>query len=178
MGGVAGLRDAAAIRLIASFEAFKGLLVLAAGFGLLHALHHDLRHLAMELIRHVHVDPDGHLSHLFLQRIDQLQHANLVGLFAAAIAYVALRFAEAAGLWFGKAWGEWLGALSGAIYLPIEILHLVERPGFGVAAIFAFNAAVVAYLARRLWLRRMGGTGGTGRADRGLSKPSGGRSDR
>ncbi|MFT4100612.1 MAG: DUF2127 domain-containing protein [Burkholderiaceae bacterium] len=148
--------EVAAVRLIAAFEALKGLLVLAAGFGLLHSLNHDLRHAAEQLIRHVHLDPDNHLSRLFLQRIDQLQHANLVGLFAAAIAYALLRFAEAAGLWFGKSWGEWLGALSGAIYLPIEIMHLVERPGLGVAAVFAFNAAVVFYLARRLWRRRAG----------------------
>ncbi|MFT3802969.1 MAG: DUF2127 domain-containing protein [Burkholderiaceae bacterium] len=163
--GGQGRDDVAAIRLIASFEALKGLLVLAAGFGLLHALHHDLRHVAEQLIRHVHVNPDNHLSHLFLQRIDQLQHANLVGLFVAAIAYVVLRFAEATGLWLGRSWGEWLGALSGAIYLPIEIMHLVERPGVGVAVVFAFNAAVVFYLATRLWRRRAAGhaQGRTGR---------------
>lgn len=158
----------ATVRLIASFEALKGLLVVAAGFGLLHLLHHDLRHAAEALIRHVHIDPDARLSQVFLQRIDQLQYANLIGLFAAAIAYVALRFAEAAGLWFGKAWGEWLGALSGAIYLPIEIAHLVERPAWGVAVVFAFNAAVIVYLAMRLWRRRaqMAPDVSTGHTDR------------
>jgi hypothetical protein len=39
--------------------------------------------------------------------------------------YASIRFVEAYGLWHELAWSEWFGAISGSIYLPIEVYELV-----------------------------------------------------
>jgi uncharacterized membrane protein (DUF2068 family) len=70
-----------------------------------------------------------------------------------ASAYIALRFIEATGLWLNKAWGEYLGALSGGIYIPFEVVHFIDEPSWMNAFIVALNAIIVAYLAYALWRR-------------------------
>jgi uncharacterized membrane protein (DUF2068 family) len=45
---------------------------------------------------------------------------------AGSLLYAALRFAEAFGRWRGRRWAQWLGAASGAIYVPFEVVELLE----------------------------------------------------
>jgi uncharacterized membrane protein (DUF2068 family) len=70
-----------------------------------------------------------------------------------ALAYIGVRFLEAWGLWRGKTWAEWLGALSGALYIPLEIAHLVHRTNLINAAVLLANLAIVCFLAWQLWQR-------------------------
>ena len=67
------------------------------------------------------------------------------------MAYALLRFAEAYALWSGRRWGEWLAALSGAIYVPLEVYELMRRASAIKAAALVLNAAVVAYMCYMLW---------------------------
>ena len=143
-----------ALRAIAAFEALKGLLALGAMLGLLGLLHHDLHQLAVDLIGHIGLDPDGRYPTLLLHYVDLLQDTNLRTLVLAALAYVAVRWAEAWGLWRGRSWGEWLGALSGALYVPFELRHLLHKPGITSAAVLLLNVAVVLFLAWELWRER------------------------
>ena len=143
-----------ALRTIAVFEAVKGVLALVASVGLLSLLHRDLHHLATTLIGHIGLDPGGRYPGLLMHYADVLQDANLRSLMWIAGAYVAVRLTESWGLWFGRRWGEWLGALSGAIYLPFEWRHLIHKPGLGSAAVLLLNLAVVAFLAWELWTER------------------------
>jgi len=66
---------------------------------------------------------------------------------ATALAYSILRFAEAYGLWYAKAWAEWIALVSGALYLPFEIYKLVHRLSTFHIAVLAVNLAVVLYMA-------------------------------
>jgi uncharacterized membrane protein (DUF2068 family) len=143
-----------ALRAIAMFEAVKGALALAACLGLLSLLHHDLHHLATVLISRVGLDPGAHYPTLLLHYADVVQDANLRTLVLGAAAYIAVRWAEAWGLWFGHSWGEWLGALSGAVYVPFEVRHLLHTPTFSSAAVLLLNLAVVAFLGWELWSER------------------------
>jgi len=142
-----------ALRSIAVFEAFKGIAALGAGLGLLSLLHHDLHHLAIELIGHFHLDPASHYPTIILRYADALQDANLRSLVALGIGYVILRLVEAYGLWFETSWGEWLAALSGALYIPFELRHLLYRPTAIGAAVLIGNLFVVGFLAHQLWHR-------------------------
>ena len=69
-------------------------------------------------------------------------------------AYSAIRLAEAYGLWRDRAWAEWLAAVSGAVYLPLEISHLLHSTTWINAGVLALNLAVVAYMVVRLRRRR------------------------
>jgi uncharacterized membrane protein (DUF2068 family) len=143
-----------ALRAIAMFEAIKGVAALAAVAGLLDLMHHDVRHLAMELIGHFGLNPDAHYPSILLHYADLLPGANVHSLVILAFGYVLVRLLEAYGLWNDRAWGEWLCAVSGGLYLPIEIGHLMHRPSFINAAVLAGNALMVGFLAYQLWRRR------------------------
>ena len=139
-------------RLVALFEAFKGLLVLAAGFGLLAVLHRDLQQLAEELVGHFHLNPASGTPRIFLELAARVSDVRLWVLALLAFAYASLRLAEAWGLWRGRRWAEWLAVASGAIYVPIEIYELVSGTSWIKAATLAANLAIVAYMGRMLWL--------------------------
>lgn len=144
-----------ALRAIAGFEALKGVVALAAVLGFLSLLHQDLHHIAASLIGHVGLDPGARYPAIILKDIDQLLSANRRTLLLTVAAYVFVRLLEAYGLWNERRWGEWLGALSGALYVPFEIRHLIHSPSIATAAVVVINMAVVGYLAWQL--RQRGG---------------------
>lgn len=135
-----------ALRAVALMEAVKGLIVFAAGFGLLALLHRDVRRIAESLVTRLHIDPDQHYAGIFLAAASRVTDARLWGFAALALLYTAVRWAEAYGLWFGRRWAAWLGAASGAIYVPAEIYEFVHKPSAIKVATLVFNVAVVAYL--------------------------------
>jgi uncharacterized membrane protein (DUF2068 family) len=142
-----------ALHAIAIFEATKGLAALAGLIGVLDLLHHDARAALMTLIGRFGLNPEGHYPSLLLHYADLLPETNVQMLVALGSAYIALRFVEASGLWLGKAWGEYLGAFSGGIYIPFEVVHWMREPSWMNAFIVALNAAIVGYLAHALWQR-------------------------
>lgn len=147
-------RQRSALHGIAIFETIKGVAALAASFGLLGLVHHDLRHLAVALIGHFHLPAEARYPALFLHYADVLQDANLRNLVLLAWGYAAIRLAEGYGLWRDRAWAEWLAALSGGLYLPFEAIHLAHRPNLINALVLTGNLVVVVYMVWRL--RRRG----------------------
>ena len=145
-----------ALRAIAAFEALKGVAALAASLGFVGLLHHDLHHLVASLIGHIGLKPGDRYPAMVLTDIDQLLSADLRPLLLAATAYVLVRFTEAYGLWKDRWWGEWLGALSGALYIPFELWHFAHHPSVASAAVALTNMAVVGFLGQQLWRRRQG----------------------
>ena len=141
------------LRAIALFEAVKGLAALAAGIGLLGLLHHNIHQLAVALLWRFHLDPALPYPAILLHYADLLSAIDLRTLAPVALAYIAVRFAEAWGLWRGKIWAEWLGALSGALYIPLEVAHLVHRTTLINAAVLLANVLIVGFLAFQLWRR-------------------------
>lgn len=138
---------------IAAFEAIKGLAAFAAVVGVLDLMHHDVRHLAIELIGRFHLNPEAHYPSVLLHYADLLPGADLHSLFLLASGYIAMRLLESYGLWNNYAWGEWLGALSGGIYLPFEFNHLLHRPSLITGLVLASNIFLVAFLTFQLWRR-------------------------
>ena len=144
----------AGLRTIAGYEAAKGLLVLLAGMGLLGLVHRDVQEAGEELVRHFHLSPSSHYPHIFLELTARVTDAWLWGLAAGSLLYASLRFLEAFGLWHGRRWAEWLGAGSGAIYVPFEIAGLYEGITPLRLASLALNLLIVGYLLHLLWQRR------------------------
>jgi uncharacterized membrane protein (DUF2068 family) len=142
------------LRAIASVEAIKGCVAIIAGLGLLSLVHHDLHHLAEVPIGHIGLDPGAHYPALILHDLDSLAPVRLTSLLGLAAGYATVRFAEAYGLWHERPWGEWLGALSGALYVPFELRHWLHGPTTIGAAVIAVNLAVVGFLGWQLWRRR------------------------
>lgn len=143
-----------AMQAVALMEAVKGVVVLGAGFGLLALLHHDVRQVALSLVTRLHIDASEHYAGVFLDAAEHVTDARLWGAAGLAVLYSVIRLAEGYGLWFGHRWGAWLGAFSGALYVPIEVYELWHKPSWIKAATLTFNVGVVAYLVWSLYRGR------------------------
>lgn len=148
------MKGRSAIRAIALLEALKGLLAVAAASGLLLLLHKDIADFALRLVRHAHLNPAAHYPSIFIHAADNLQDSRLLLIAGGAAAYSLLRFAEAYGLFHEKAWAEWLAAVSGAIYVPFELLGLIHTPNPLHAVLLAINFGIVWLMIRELKGRR------------------------
>ncbi|WP_149195531.1 DUF2127 domain-containing protein [Luteimonas suaedae] len=143
----------ASLRTIAMFEWAKGGAALLLASGLLALgpgrLHHVLEHLAARLHIGRTQGPfawiDRHVDHRDLDIV-----AMLCGL------YAAFRLVEGWGLWRNMDWAIWLGLLSVAAYLPLDVLAAIRHPGISSSALLVFNLAVAAILAVRLEIHRPG----------------------
>jgi len=152
---LARLRPAAssapiAIRSVALLEAFKGLLVLLGGLGILALFHRNVHDAAVELIRHAHLNPASHYPTIFLDAASQISDSRLWLYALGAACYSSLRLAEAYGLWLSKAWAEWLAASSGAIYVPFEFVELVRTSSLLSLLILTVNLLVVVLMLQAL----------------------------
>ncbi len=144
----------AELRLVAVFELAKGLLVLAAGLGLLAFVHRDVEEVAGELLLHLHLNPASRIPGIFLALAHRIASIDLWLLALGAAVYATVRIAEGYGLWFDREWAEWLGAGSGMLYVPFEIYELTKGVTLLKVATFAINLLIVAVLVDALWRRR------------------------
>lgn len=135
----------AGLRAVASFEAAKGISVLALGI-LLIFMHTHAEDYASSLLFHLHIDPDRRLAHALLDAAVTVTDARLLTIALAAISYATVRFVEAWGLWNRRVWAEWFALLSGALYLPWECLKLAERIDWERIGVLAINVAIILYM--------------------------------
>src|SRR5271156_4502139 len=114
------------LRAVATFEFFKAVSVTIMGICALILVHNDLWLLAESLLALLHINTDGRFAQWFLDFADSITDARLWAAARIAFAYAVLRFAEAYGLWKGRAWAEWLALISGALLLPFEVRQLLS----------------------------------------------------
>jgi uncharacterized membrane protein (DUF2068 family) len=139
-------RQLKALRFVAFLELIKGLLVLAAGFGVLSLVHRDAWDVAAGLLRFFHVSQDRRYAQVFLDLADHVTDAKLWAIAAGAAVYSTMRFIEAYGLWKARAWAEWVALLLGAFYLPFEVYELIRRITMLRVAVLMVNLAIVLYM--------------------------------
>ena len=136
-----------ALRSIATLELAKGLVVLAAAIVILFFVRKDPWDLADGILHLLHISPDGHFAQRFLDWADTLTEAKLWAVAGVALAYSVLRFLEAYGLWYARAWAEWIALISGSLYLPYEIYKLIHRQSLFHIGVLLVNLAIVLYMA-------------------------------
>jgi uncharacterized membrane protein (DUF2068 family) len=100
-------------------------------------------------VLYLHLNPARHYPRVFIEAAGHLTDARIWLFATGAFAYSALRFAEAYGLWLARParpWAQWIGIVSGGVYLPVEMIALVRRPNILKAILLILNALLVAYL--------------------------------
>ena len=140
------------LRTVAMIEASKGILALLAGLVFVEVIRHDvhLQDAALDLLYILHIDPDRRIAHALLHAAERMGAANLLNVMAIVLAYSTLRFLESYGLWRQRVWAEWLAIVSGAVYLPFELVALIRHPTHIHWAVLLINIAIVVYIA---WVR-------------------------
>jgi uncharacterized membrane protein (DUF2068 family) len=139
------------LRVVAIFEAAKGLLVLLVGFGLLAYIHEDLHLAAEHLVRHFHLNPAHHYPQIFIDLADHVSNGQMWMLALSALLYSVVRFVEAYGLWHQRSWAEWFALVSGGMYVPIEIFEVIKKVTWPRVTLLCVNAVIVAYMAYILY---------------------------
>jgi uncharacterized membrane protein (DUF2068 family) len=142
------------MRAVALVELAKGAIVLVAGVGVFSLLHGNVQQLAESLVHHMHLDPASRFPRIFLDLASQVTSRELWLLAIGAAVYATVRAAEGYGLWRDRAWAAWLGAVSGLIYVPLEIAALLRGVTLLKIITLTVNIVVVAVLVDALIQRR------------------------
>lgn len=145
------LAHRAGLRTVAVYEAVKGVLVLAIGFGLLALVHRDIQALAETWVDRFGLNPEGRYPRMFLTLADRMADTRLWLVCLGAVFYSLLRFVEAYGLWMARRWAEWFALVSCAVYLPVELFELWRGISVFKLMILGVNGLVVLYLAYALY---------------------------
>ena len=149
----------AGLKSIATVEALKGVVVMLAAAGVIALVHENAQAIAEEIVRQFHLNPASRYPRIFLDALASLNNTRLWLFAAGATLYSGLRFIEAYGLWHERAWAEWLGVISGGLYLPLEIYELMLGVTLIKVVLFVINVLIVAFLGRTLHRgrQRLGG---------------------
>lgn len=137
--------NAAALRAIATLEALKGIVVLLLGIALIF-VHKHVEDFTESLLFHLHIDLDRRVGHAVMSAAMKLTDARLITILLAATSYATVRFIEGWGLWHRRVWAEWFALLSGALYLPWEILRITERPDWERVGVLVVNIVIILYM--------------------------------
>jgi uncharacterized membrane protein (DUF2068 family) len=141
---------ARALKVVAVFEACKGLLVLFAGVALFSLIHQNIQSVAEQLVGHMHLNPAKHIPRIFIEAAGSLTDGRMLLFALLALLYSSMRFIEAYGLWFAKRWAEWFALVSGSIYLPIELYELTKGVSWLKIILVLINLLIVLYMAMML----------------------------
>jgi uncharacterized membrane protein (DUF2068 family) len=138
------------LRIVSVYKFLQALLLSGVGLATLRLVRPEV---AAEFGQWVQDLPVGFIQHTavtFLEWITGPQSSRVLILGGAILAYAALFFVEAVGLWFQKRWAEWLTVIATAALIPPEIYECVVHPSPLPFVLLALNVAVVAMLVQRL----------------------------
>src|ERR1051326_1771962 len=115
---------ASGLRLVAAFEASKGLLVVLVGLELLSLIHHGVQNVGEEIVERFHLNVARHHPRILLYATTHFNDSNVRLLAFAALAYSTVRFIEAYGLWRLRPWAGGVAVLSGGGFFAFGVLLL------------------------------------------------------
>jgi uncharacterized membrane protein (DUF2068 family) len=149
------LRDAIILRLLAVERFTKGVLVLAAGYGVIRfrgsrdavqrAFHEDIP-LLKPFTDKIGWNLENSTIVETIRRVVEARSNTLFWVAIALIVYGVLQLVEGAGLWLLKRWGEYFALIATSLGLPIEIYELTERLTWFRVVTLVINVAAVVYL--------------------------------
>jgi uncharacterized membrane protein (DUF2068 family) len=134
------------VRTVATIEFCKGVVVVLAGLGAFSMRHKSIWGVAESFLEFFHANPYNHYVGVFIDLVYKVSDVHLWKIALAATVYTVIRFVEAYGLWYLRAWAEWMAIASGTIYIPFEVADLIKHPrGFG-GLFLLINVGVVLYM--------------------------------
>ena len=142
------------VRAVALLELTKGILALLAGAGLLSARHPGMRRALLDIAQRAHLNPAHEHPSVFMQAANTLTDRHLLMMAAGGLLYASVRFTESYGLWFERRWAEWLAALSGAVYIPFEIVEIWREVSWVSLGVLGVNVLIVGYMSWVLYRSR------------------------
>ncbi|GAA4944988.1 DUF2127 domain-containing protein [Yinghuangia aomiensis] len=156
------LRDVLILRFLAIERALRGLLVLAAAYGVwrfsnsrdsVRRVFEEDVTLLKPLAEHYGWDIDHSAMVESIRKTFEYKHSTLVYVAIGLAVYAVIEIVEAVGLWMMKRWAEYLTVVATAMFLPLEVYELTEKISYVKIATLALNILAVLYIvvAKRLF---------------------------
>lgn len=140
--------------LIAAYKLLQALVIAAIGVGALQLLHKDVSDVLSDLAMALRFNPESHLVNFILDKASLIDDPMLRRIGAVAFSYAGLSLAESVGLYFEKAWAEYLTLLVTASFLPWEVFEVVRHVTWVRVVLLVVNALVFLYLLKIVFERR------------------------
>jgi uncharacterized membrane protein (DUF2068 family) len=134
--------------LIAVYKFLYAALFFAIGFGIHRLLNKNISDQIEILARHLRFNPESHLVIFLLGKASLLNDPTLRRLSLVANCYAAVTLMEGIGLYFEKAWGEFLTLAITASFLPWELIEIIRRLTWIRVGLLTINIIVFVYLLR------------------------------
>jgi uncharacterized membrane protein (DUF2068 family) len=134
------------LKVVAIFEAFKGIVSLAVGLGIHEIAGKNIQQIMESLLSHLHLNPGSRIPGVMLHEASLFSNSSLTIIAAGALAYSMVRLIEAYGLWKGYLWVEWFALISGVIYIPLELYEVVAHKSGLSVLVLSINVVVVWYM--------------------------------
>jgi uncharacterized membrane protein (DUF2068 family) len=131
---------------IAAFKVAQALLFLAIGVGALKLLHKDVGDVISQLADHLRFNPESRLIIFIMDKASLINDRLLRRIGEMGFIYAALDLTEGIGLYFEKAWAEYLTLVITASFLPWEVFEIFRRLTLIRVGLLAANALVLFYL--------------------------------
>jgi len=128
----------------------KAALLLAAGFGVLKLLHHDVAEVVERWINLLQLDPDNQHIQSLLTRVWFIDDRQLKEIGAGSFGYAALFLTEGIGLLLQKRWAQYFTVIVTASFLPLEFYEVIRGPSVLKTILIVSNVAILVYLVVRL----------------------------
>ena len=141
------LAPSPALRLIAAFKLFKGLVLLVVGIGAVKLLHKDVGFEIERWADLFRVDPNNLYFQHLLEKFSILDDRKLKELSVGTFFYSALLLTEGIGLLLAKRWAEYFTIIVTSSFIPLEIYEIVKRVSWAKLVVLLLNIVVVIYLA-------------------------------
>ena len=121
------------LRMVAVVETLKGVAVVALCFVLLSLLHKDLDTVVDQLTEWLRLNPDSRVADWFYELADRTTGRGIWTAVTVGLGYATCRFVEGYGLWHEQHWAEWFAVISGAVWVPFEVICANRAPALGSA---------------------------------------------
>jgi uncharacterized membrane protein (DUF2068 family) len=132
--------------IIAAYKFLQALLFVSIGLGARHLLHKDAGDELSALADHLRFNPESRLVNFVLDKAELLNDPILRRIGLVAFSYAAISMVEGIGLYFEKAWAEYLTILITGSFLPWEIFEIFRRLTLIRISLLAANLLVFVYL--------------------------------
>jgi uncharacterized membrane protein (DUF2068 family) len=143
------------IRIIAIDKFIKGACLLIIGTFILHMIRDDknLHDTLHDFINDLRIDPNNKHIHILLEKTLGVSEHTLRLFYVGTLIYAGLYLVEGLGLFFDKAWAEWMTIIATALFLPLEILEIYRVVTLFRIIVFILNILMLIYLGLRLHWR-------------------------
>lgn len=140
--------------LIAAYKVLQATLFVAVGVGALHLLHKDAGDVLAQVTTALRFNPESRFVNFVLDEAALLNDPILRRIGLVAFSYAGVSLAEGLGLYFEKAWGEYLTLIITASFLPWEVFEVFRRLTPVRVALLLVNSLVFFYLLKLVSTRK------------------------